>query len=84
MGDRAYTTEQVWEWDGDQYDFTLRLREQRAGDAPVVHEFRSRYYAVGLGTLERLLHEAGFGVVARRDEQFFQPLVVAVNSPAKL
>jgi hypothetical protein len=29
--------------------------------------------------LERLLREVGFGIVARRDEHFFQPLLVGVN-----
>ena len=79
VGDCTYTAEQVWRWDGDQYEFTLRLTEQRAADPPLVHEFHSRYYAVELPTLERLLREAGFGLVARRDEHFFQPLLVAVN-----
>lgn len=79
VGDRTYAAEQVWDWDGDQYDLTLRLSEQRASDAPMVREFRSRYYAVGMRTLERLLAEAGFGTVTRRDEQFFQPLLVAAS-----
>jgi SAM-dependent methyltransferase len=77
-----YTAEQIWSWDGDQYDLLLRLTEQCGAAAPIVHEMHSRYYAVPLSTLERLLHEAGFGSVARRDEHFFQPLLVAINSPA--
>jgi SAM-dependent methyltransferase len=83
-GDCYYAAEQVWRWDGDQYALTLRLTEQHGAGAPVIHEFESRYYAVTLLTLERLLREAGFGVVARRDEQFFQPLLVAVNTPLRL
>jgi len=35
----------------------------------------------GYGWLERLLREAGFGTVVRRDEYFFQPLLVAINPP---
>ena len=77
-GSRRYSAEQIWEWDGDQYDVTLRLREERADGGSTLHEFRSRYYAVTLATLERLLREAGFARVERRDEQFFQPLLVAV------
>jgi len=80
IGDCTYTAEQVWRWEQDQYNLTLRLTEQRAAEPAVVHEFHSRYYAVELPTLERLLREAGFGLVARRDEHFFQPLLVAVNS----
>lgn len=78
-----YTAEQIWTWDGDQYDLALRLTERRGAMAPIVHEFHSRYYAVALSTLERLLGEAGFGAVVRRDKHFFQPLVVGINLPAR-
>ena len=83
VDDRIYTAEQVWRWVGNEYDLTLRLTEQRGSDDVIVHEFRSRYYAVDLATLARLLVEAGFASVARRDEYFFQPLLVAVNAPAR-
>jgi len=79
VGDRTYAAEQIWRWDGDQYDLTLRLSEQCATEPAIVHEFHSRYYAITLQRLEQLLREAGFGVIARRDEHFFQPLLVAVN-----
>ena len=78
-----YTAEQVWSWDGDQYDLVLQLTEQCGNAAPIVHEFHSRYYAVALSTLELLLHEAGFDSVMRRDEHFFQPLLVAVNQSVR-
>lgn len=80
VDDCAYTAEQIWHWEGDQYDLTLRLTARRGSEPPVVHEFHSRYYAVELPTLERLLREAGFALVTRRDEHFFQPLLVAVNA----
>lgn len=83
VGDRIYTAEQLWNWDGDEYDLTLRLTEQRDTDAAIVHEFHSRYYAIELPSLEQLLLEAGFISVARRDQYFFQPLLVAVNPPAR-
>jgi SAM-dependent methyltransferase len=83
VGDRTYTAEQIWNWFGNHYDLTLRLTEQRGAEAALVREFQSRYYAVELPTLERLLAEAGFASVARRDEHFFQPLLVAVNAPAR-
>lgn len=82
VDDRVYTAEQIWRWAGDQYDLTLRLTEQRAAGPAIVREFHSRYYAVELPTLTRLLSEAGFVSVARRDEHFFQPLLVAINAPA--
>ena len=83
VGAREYDAEQIWRWDGDQYDLTLRLTERLGAEESVVHEFHSRYYAVTLTTLEKLLREAGFGLIARRDEHFFQPLLVAVNPPAR-
>jgi SAM-dependent methyltransferase len=83
VGDSTYSAEQVWRWEADQYDVTLRITEQHAAEPPTVHEFHSRYYAVGIPILERLLREAGFGMLARRDEHFFQPLLVAVNSPER-
>jgi hypothetical protein len=36
-GGHRYSAEQVWEWDGDQYDVTLRLTEEtldRSSAAP--------------------------------------------------
>lgn len=79
VGERTYAAEQIWRWDGDQYDLTLRLTEQRADGATAVHEFQSRYYAVTVARIEELLREAGFADIARRDEHFFQPLLVAVK-----
>ena len=82
IGDCRYSAGQVWRWDGDHYDLTLSVTERRGDEPPVTHEFRTRYYAVPLATLERLMHEAGFATVTRRDEHFFQPLLVGVNAPA--
>ena len=61
---------------------TLQLIQQCGAEPPVVREFHSRYYAVELPTLERLLRETGFDRITRRDEHFFQPLLVAFNAPA--
>ena len=78
-GDRRYTVEQVWEWDGDQYDLTLNVHEDAPAAPTQTHSFRTRYYAVTIATLEQLLRRAGFVRVERRDEWFFQPLLVAVR-----
>jgi SAM-dependent methyltransferase len=82
-GDCRYSAQQTWRWEGDQYDLSLQLTQQCGDDAPVVRTFHTRYYAVELRTLERLLHEAGFERITRRDEHFFQPLLVALRPPAK-
>lgn len=81
VGGCMYAVEQIWEWEGDEYALTLRLTEQCGTAAPVVHEFQTRYYAVEIPTLERLLRTAGFTAVVRRDDDFFQPLLVGVNPP---
>ncbi len=82
VGECSYTAEQIWHWERVQYILTLRLTEKRASGALVVHEFQSRYYAVEIAAIEKLLHIAGFASVARRDEHFFQPLLVAFNRSA--
>jgi glycine/sarcosine N-methyltransferase len=79
-GNCRYSAEQIWMWDRDQYDLTLRLAERCGAAVETVREFHSRYYAVDLSTLERLLHESGFVRVERRDQHFFQPLLVAVRA----
>ena len=78
-----YTAEQTWYWEGDEYDLMMRLTEQCGDAAPTIYEFSTRYYAVSVTTLERLLREAGFEDVVRRDEHFFQPLMVARNPVAR-
>jgi SAM-dependent methyltransferase len=79
-GGHRYAAEQIWEWDGDQYELTLRLVDEPPQGERLVHEFRSRYYAIELTALERLFIEAGFERVERRDEHFFQPLLVGVQA----
>lgn len=63
--DCSYSAEQTWRWEGDQYDLMLQLVQQCGDDPPVVREFHTRYYAVDLPTLERLLRETGFEDVRR-------------------
>lgn len=75
----TYTAEQFWHWQGDQYPVTLRLTEDRGSGEPIVREFKSRYYAISIAALTRLMRAAGFTSIIRRDEHFFQPLLVAVK-----
>ncbi len=79
-GGHRWTAEQIWEWDGDQYELTVRLVDEPPDGGRRIHEFRSRYYAIELTALERLFIEAGFERVERRDEHFFQPLLVGVQA----
>ena len=75
-----FAAEQVWEWDGDQYDMTLRVNVEAAGERSV-QNFRTRYYAIGLTRLAAMMAAAGFTQVLRRDEHFFQPLLVGIVAP---
>jgi SAM-dependent methyltransferase len=77
-GGRRYSAEQVWEWDGDCYDLTLRLTEEAPGDDARTHLFRTRYYAVTIPRLLELMVAAGFVDVERRDGEFFQPVVIGM------
>jgi SAM-dependent methyltransferase len=73
-----YSAEQVWEWDGDQYDVTLRLTDETPEGPLQRHEFHTRYYAVTISRLLDLLELAGFERVERRDGAFFQPLIIGI------
>jgi SAM-dependent methyltransferase len=77
-GGRRFTAEQVWEWDGDRYDLTLRLTEEAPGEAPRNLLFRTRYYAVTIARLLELLAAEGFSLIQRRDGAFFQPLIIGI------
>lgn len=77
-GGRRYSAEQVWEWDGDCYDLTLRLTEEAPGEDARTHVFRTRYYAVTIARLLELMGAAGFVGVERRDGEFFQPLLIGM------
>ncbi len=72
----------LWEFEGDYYDFTTYVVDDK-NDAPAgVHVIRGgRYYCVTLAALERLLRQAGFGRVATMTDRFFQPLLVALKRP---
>lgn len=75
---RRYSAEQVWEWDGEWYDLTMRITEEVLGENPRVHEIRTRYYAVSITRLIELLSAARFTRIERRDGAFFQPLLIGV------
>jgi ubiquinone/menaquinone biosynthesis C-methylase UbiE len=75
---RQYSAEQVWEWDREWYDLTLRVIEEAPSEGRRVHEFHTRYYAVSIERLIELLAAAGFSRVERRDGAFFQPLIIGM------
>jgi len=73
---------QVWEFEGSVYEMSLYVVEDEGEVNPRTQVFRSRYYAVTLEVLERLMGEAGFQVVERLEEEFYQPILLGRRRPA--
>jgi SAM-dependent methyltransferase len=78
---KRYLPFQVWDFEGEHYDFTLFVVEEDLSSHEVrTHTMRSRYYAVSSDRLLGLLREAGFERVARRDEGYYQPVLVGTKA----
>jgi SAM-dependent methyltransferase len=70
----------IWEFDGDYYDFTTYIVEDRGGTGLETHAIRGgRYYCVSIATLERLLLAAGFARVVLIREGYHQPILVGLK-----
>ena len=67
---------QVWEYEGQQYELSQYLVFDEGGRVET-RVFRTRYYAVSIETLMRLMRQAGFEDVRRIDDLMFQPVIVA-------
>jgi hypothetical protein len=70
----------VWEFEGDQYEISSYIIEDRGGAEAATHILHGgKYYCVGISTLEKLLAEAGFQKVETIMDRFFQPLILAIK-----
>jgi SAM-dependent methyltransferase len=70
----------IWEFDGDFYDFTTYIIEDQGEAGTSTHAIRGgRYYCVTIATLERLLGEAGFQHVEILRGKFYQPILVGLK-----
>ena len=70
----------LWEFDGDFYDFTTYAVLDKGDDGPETQVIRGgRYYCVTIPTLERLMIQAGFKKVVTLRERFFQPLILGMK-----
>ncbi|MBX7220556.1 MAG: class I SAM-dependent methyltransferase [Blastocatellia bacterium] len=75
-----YVALQVWDFTGEQYDFTLFLIEENLSTGAVqTRAMQSRYYAIGTDKLLALMREAGFVDVERLDGVFYQPVLVGTK-----
>ena len=71
---------QVWDFDGDHYDFGMYFVEEEAGCEAATHVMRSRYYAISTERLMELMREAGFEDVERLDDVLHQPVLVGTRA----
>jgi 2-polyprenyl-3-methyl-5-hydroxy-6-metoxy-1,4-benzoquinol methylase len=67
---------QTWEFHGDIYTLSMYRVAERPGRSPRTTVLRTRYYAVSISTVARLMRQAGFASVTRIDNAFFQPVLV--------
>ncbi|HEY3378840.1 MAG TPA: class I SAM-dependent methyltransferase [Armatimonadota bacterium] len=75
----------LWQFDGDYYDFTTYVVQDTGGAEAVTRVIRNgRYYCVSVETLTRLFYEAGFAEVIIERERFFQPVLVARKSSSRV
>ncbi len=76
-----YLLFQVWDFDGDHYDFTFYFVEDNLSTHEVrTFAMRSRYYAIPTSRLCELMRQAGFKDVRRLDGVFFQPVLVGTRA----
>jgi ribonuclease HI len=70
----------LWDFDGDYYDITTYVVEDKNQLTALTQVIRGgRYYCVTITTLERLLAQVGFKQVTTLRDRFFQPLIVGVK-----
>jgi SAM-dependent methyltransferase len=75
-GTSRFPAVQVWEWDQEHYDLRIYLTSESGDGECKTHVLHSRYYAITIDRLLRLLVAAGFIEVQRKDEVFFQPVLL--------
>ncbi|MGD2158481.1 MAG: class I SAM-dependent methyltransferase [Anaerolineales bacterium] len=67
-GEKRYVIFQVWDFEGEQYDFSMYFIEDDMESGEVeTHIMRSRYYAISPNHLLELMEAAGFEDVKRLD-----------------
>ena len=70
----------LWEFDGDYYDFNMYLVKDNGKDTLETIAMRSRYYCITTDKLEKLIQEAGFTEVRTLNDRFYQPVVLGIKS----
>lgn len=70
---------QVWEPNGETYNVSMYLTEDKGGTDCRTHVFRASYYPIPISRLIALMTEVGFHHVRRMDDRFFQPILVGTK-----
>jgi SAM-dependent methyltransferase len=76
-GESRFVLLHAWDFEGEIYDLTMYLFEDRGGRDCRTRAFRSRYYAISVDRLMALLRQAGFEAVQRVDGRLHQPVLLA-------
>jgi len=70
----------LWEFEGDFYDFTTYVVFDRGAEKVETQVLRGgRYYCVTVSTLEKLMRQSGFRNVITLRDRFFQPLQLGLK-----
>lgn len=76
-GGRRYTIFQVWDFEGDRYDFSMYFIEEDLEKSGIkTHVMRSQYYAVSPNRVLELMRQAGFEGVHRVDDGIEHPAIL--------
>jgi SAM-dependent methyltransferase len=66
-----------WKFDGDFYDMTTYIIEDKGQPLATTHVVKGgRYYCISINRLEQLMQRVGFEDVTTIRDRFFQPLII--------
>lgn len=75
--EKRYFIFQVWDFNGDIYDLSMYfIEDQPQSTTAETYIMRSQYYALSPNRLMQLMEIAGFCSVTRRNDVFFQPVLL--------
>lgn len=76
---QRYILFQIWEFTGDIYDLALYLIIDEGGQSAETKIFRTKYYAIPVDRLIRLMLEVGFKDVKGLNSEFYQPVIIGTK-----
>lgn len=81
--DFRYIIFQIWDFEGEQYAFSMYFVEEERGTGAVnTHVMRSRYYAISPDHLATLMGRAGFLSVKRLDDRVSPGAILVGTRPS--